>query len=315
MNKYQIELSVILVCYNQEKYIAQAIESILMQKVDFKYDIIIADDHSTDSTLNIIQEYANQYPELIKIIPKEQNLGVTKNYKRAFQSTNSKYIAILEGDDYWTSPLKLQTQFDFLELHRECSVCSHKFLLFTELYDDGHINKLSYNIKSKATRIELKTAQDLIKDNFIGNFSTCMYRKDIIDKIPQELFDMQVYDWMYNIVTAQYGLVGYINEIMSVYRQHKQGVWSGKLSKEKLKITLSLIDEYNKFLKYEYNAEFTELKTRLQVVNIKSLKSINYNMFKHILKLCIPKLLKKIYRLVVPPVFILFIKFLKQKNY
>ena len=101
--------------YNHEKYIAQAIESVLEQKTNFPYRLIIADDHSTDGTPGICAEYARKYPETILCILQDLNYGIIRNYECAFNTCTAKYIAILEGDDYWIDSLKLQKQLSILE--------------------------------------------------------------------------------------------------------------------------------------------------------------------------------------------------------
>ena len=118
----KIMVSICCITYNQEQYIAQTIESFLMQKVDFKYEILINDDASTDRTADIIREYEKKYPDIIKPIYQSINQysrGITNpsgafNYPRA----SGKYIAMCEGDDYWTDIYKLKKQVDFLENHK-----------------------------------------------------------------------------------------------------------------------------------------------------------------------------------------------------
>src|SRR5256885_224442 len=101
---YKYKLSVLVTVYNHEKYIAEALDSILNQKVNFEFEIVIADDVSTDSTKSIIEKYAKEHPHRnIRILKSEKNLGITKNLQRGLQSCQGEYIAILEGDDYWIS--------------------------------------------------------------------------------------------------------------------------------------------------------------------------------------------------------------------
>src|SRR5690554_1887156 len=120
-----IMVSVVMPTYNHEKYIRQAIEGVLMQISDFLFELIIVEDCSTDNTKNIALEYASQYPGKINVLTSEKNLGITKNYLRSVEGINGKYIAVCEGDDYWTDPLKLQKQVDFMEANPDCSMCFH----------------------------------------------------------------------------------------------------------------------------------------------------------------------------------------------
>jgi len=119
-------LSIVTITYNHEPFIAKTIEGVLMQQVNFPIEFIIAEDCSTDGTRAICQQYADQYPELIRLITSESNVGAIANERRAMQAARGKYIAFCEGDDYWTDPLKLQKQVDFLESHPDYSVTFHR---------------------------------------------------------------------------------------------------------------------------------------------------------------------------------------------
>lgn len=119
----EIMVSVNMGTYNQAKYIRQAIESVLMQKVNFKYEIVIGDDASTDGTREIVMEYAEKYPDIIVPLCQKKNVGIVKNGLCRKRHLSGKYIATLEGDDFWTDENKLQTQIDFLETHPEYSLC------------------------------------------------------------------------------------------------------------------------------------------------------------------------------------------------
>ncbi|EKN62793.1 glycosyltransferase [Schinkia azotoformans] len=253
-----IKLSVLLVTYNHEKYIKEAMDSILLQQLDYDYEIVVADDCSTDDTLNIIKEYKKQYPDKIRILDGEKNLGITKNYKRGFNACKGEYIAVLEGDDYWTSPQKLNKQVNVLDNNKNCVLAFNRFTVMD-------VGTKRYNIQPWPSQepFQLVTVTDLVRDNFIGNFSTCVYRADIIRKLDDSLFEFTVYDWMLNIVVAQFGLIAYVPEVMSVYRLHSSGTWSNKNQVEKIQDTIKLIDEYNAYLNYVYNLEFTEHKNRL----------------------------------------------------
>src|SRR5712692_739118 len=112
------KLSVLLITYNHEKYIRQALDGVMMQKTDFDFEIVVADDHSLDSTIAIIEEYQADNHN-IRVLPSERNVGITRNYQRGFGACRGEYIAVLEGDDFWISPTKLRTLVAFLEQHPE----------------------------------------------------------------------------------------------------------------------------------------------------------------------------------------------------
>lgn len=123
MKNDEIMVTVSMAAYNHEKYVRQAIESVLMQKVNFKYEILITDDASTDGTSAIIKEYEERYPDIIHAMCRKKNIGVMKNVNYRHGHALGKYCAILECDDYWTDQNKLQKQIDFLEAHTDYSAC------------------------------------------------------------------------------------------------------------------------------------------------------------------------------------------------
>ena len=135
-------LSILSITYNHEKFIAQAIESWLMQKTDFEFEIVIGEDCSTDNTLQIIKEYQKEHPDLIKVITSEQNVGMQANFIRTYEACQGKYIALCEGDDYWTDPLKLQKQVDFLEENENYFITGHK----AKIIDDGILKEEEYYV-------------------------------------------------------------------------------------------------------------------------------------------------------------------------
>jgi len=260
-----MKISVIVTSYNHEKYIKQCIESILMQKGDFELEIIIGDDFSKDNTTKILKYYEKEYSDIICLLPSKKNMGVTKNLKRCLKKVKGEYVAICEGDDYWTDIYKLDKQSKFLKEKKDYALCFNSFLMYYENQD-----KKNYVFQEKLTK-KTYTTKDLILENFIGNFSCCMYKKDIIKKLPDDLYDIFTVDWMFNIACSEHGKIGFIKDTMSVYRIHENGLWSGKKSSKKYVEMLELIDIYNKFFSYKYNAEFEEHKKLLKM---------NFNKFK-----------------------------------
>lgn len=120
-------VSVAMITYNHEKYISEALDSVLMQKVDFEYEIVIGDDCSLDNTKAIILEYQKKYPNIIRVLQREKNMGVTNNFYDVLKSCKGQYIATLEGDDYWTDKNKLQRQINYMEANEQCAGVAHKY--------------------------------------------------------------------------------------------------------------------------------------------------------------------------------------------
>ena len=132
LGKNAIDVSVIMLTYNHEDYIAQAIESVLMQETSLRYELIIGDDASTDRTPEIVREYARKYPDIIRAVLREKNLGANRNYLNIVSKQFGRYTATLEGDDFWIDPQKMQKQYDFLEAHSEYIGCCSKCLVVNE---------------------------------------------------------------------------------------------------------------------------------------------------------------------------------------
>ncbi len=213
-----ILVSVCMITYNHESYIAEAIEGVLLQQVNFSLELLISDDCSTDQTKAICIAYQQKHPDIIRLIDREQNLGMNMNFIDTLQRCNGKYIALCEGDDYWTAPDKLQKQIDFLEKNQEFSICFHRAKL---VYDVDH--QLVYpNINAK-TSIET-TIYDLAKENFIHTPS-CVFRNRGFD-FPSWIYTAFPPDWIVHLFNARYGKIHFIKEELCAYRIHAGGVLS-----------------------------------------------------------------------------------------
>jgi len=265
-NPYKI--SVLLLTYNHEKYIQQALDALFYQLITETIELVIADDASSDSTVEIIKEYEGKDDRFcFKYLNNTKNMGVTKNYQRGFKACSGKYVAVLEGDDYWISPYKLQRQMDFLDNHWECSLCSVNYFIFEE----DHCN--FYPRSRIGDKHRLISARDLIMDNLVGNFSTCMYRKSALDYLPIRLFEIESYDWIVNICIAQTSMIGFLEQPMSVYRLHSKGVWSKTSALQKLRKQQELIIDYDILTNHVFQMEFellsNQLKQRIFITKLK----------------------------------------------
>lgn len=248
-----IKISVIVTTYNHEKYISQCLESIIEQKGDFSMEIIVGDDCSTDNTRAIAQEFQDKYPGLVSLLPPEPNLGITKNLKRCLDACSGEYIAICEGDDYWTDEYKLQKQKNFLVSHQDYAMCFSAIMIYYE-----HRNRYEPHHGQLLFDKNTLKPEDLIEQNHIGNFSCCMYRTTIIRLLPPTIYDIFTVDWMFNIACSRLGKVGFIRDWMSVYRIHSRGAWSGRNEIDKLRELRQLINVYDKFYNYEYTLTFSK---------------------------------------------------------
>jgi glycosyltransferase involved in cell wall biosynthesis len=202
-------VSICIFTYNHEKFIAQCIESVLMQKTNFNFEIILGEDYSTDNTRSICTEYTKKYPEKVRLLDRGKNLGMCENVFDTLRNANGDYLAILDGDDYWIHPFKLQMQFDFLELHWDKNLVFHQTIIIDEL--SGEVNLFVKEEKSTFCLNE-------IIGSWIMATGAMFFRKSAMD-YPEFLSHTHNFDLAIQLIVNREGSkTGYLNEIMSVYR-------------------------------------------------------------------------------------------------
>ncbi|MEM9923097.1 MAG: glycosyltransferase [Cyanobacteria bacterium P01_D01_bin.50] len=246
--KNNIKVSVSLITFNHEKFIAQAIESILNQKVNFNYEIVIGEDFSRDKTREIVINYQKQFPDKIRLILPEKNLGCygQKIFVKTLQACRGEYIALLDGDDYWTFPYKLQQQVDFLDNHPECTICFHDV---TIIFEDKAKLPRRYNDFEPSQFSDL---ENILKSNFIPTCST-LYRRGLFSEFPDWYYDTVCGDWVLHILNARHGKIGYINKSMGIYRVHRNGLFSSMRKIQQLQEVSKCYEFLNEYLNFEYN--------------------------------------------------------------
>lgn len=258
--KKRITVNVGVLAYNHENYIVDCLNSIIKQKGDFNLNIIICEDKSDDATAGIIEAYINnvETPENVtfQFLKSEENLGMVKNLKRLLEAcSQSKYTALMDGDDYWDDEYKLQTHIEFMESHPQCSMSFDDLIFFDEKNNNYNFYNIQQQIKG-----DILTTSDITSINFIANISCCFYYSSYFNQIPKEFFEMFVGDWMLNIQFSLFGEIGHVQKAMTVYRRNEHGIWNGMDDDHKNKKTIELIDAYNKFLNYSYNEEFSNIR-------------------------------------------------------
>jgi glycosyltransferase involved in cell wall biosynthesis len=252
MTKEYPRVSVQLVTYNHEKYIERALRGAIMQQTNFRYEIVISDDLSSDRTRDIIYHFKKRYPDLIRLCMPDRKLGMIENFLHTMKNCiNTEYIALLDGDDYWIHPSKLQIQVNYLNKHRHCSMCFHNVLIHNE-----HKNNLYVANTHKIKKIS--TLADLIPFNFITT-SSVMFRKNSINGLTDLMPQLPFYDWWSYIFSARNGTIGYIDTVMGAYRVHHGGAWtqagreSIKTTIKKLKADVRFYNFINTHLDYKYD--------------------------------------------------------------
>lgn len=234
--------------YNHGKFIAQAIESVLAQKTDFEFRLIIGDDCSTDDTQAIVSDYARRHPGRIETLFHPERLGVAHRDRvgvKLLRLCKAKYVSMLDGDDYWTSPYKLQKQVDFLEARPEFSMCFHDASV---IYQDG--SEPTRNM-CRPDQKEVTTLEDLLAGNFIPTCSV-LFRGALLAELPDWFFDMPTGDWPLNVLNAERGKVGYINEVMAAYRVHRGGYWSTQDYFTCMEKEMKIFEAFNRHFNYRY---------------------------------------------------------------
>ena len=221
-NRESLMVTIRCLTYNHEPYIRQCLEGFVMQKTNFRFEAIVHDDASTDGTATIIREYAERYPDIIRPIYETENQyskhdGSIRRIMDAH--THGKYVALCEGDDYWTDPLKLQKQVDFLESHPDYVMCSHRFDLY---WQERGAAEEGPDKDFKGGDYDL---QNLIGGKWLTQTLTVMYRRSALDLKRYASYSMSMdIILLYELLRQGKGYC--FPEAMGVYRLHGGGVWS-----------------------------------------------------------------------------------------
>jgi glycosyltransferase involved in cell wall biosynthesis len=271
-----------MLSYNHEKYIAQAIEGVLMQQTSFSYKIYLGEDCSKDNTRNICIEYANKYPDKISLYLNEKN-DIKKNSRTIYSAcftSGAKYIAMIEGDDYWTDPLKLQKQIDALEANPNCSICFHAVNV---VYSDGSQPPVVSGEKQK----QITTFEDLTFCNYINTVSS-VYRNNLIKSIPAWFDEHPAGDWSLFLTMAQFGDVYYIDEPMAVYRINSSSSWANQQVIARLQKMILMLDIFEKNFDSKYIPYFRKSKSyySMEISSIYHAESKKMKEFIYFYKAC-----------------------------
>lgn len=247
-----MKVSVTIITYNQSKFIRKAIDSALAQQTSFPFEILVGDDCSTDGTQEIIREYEQQYPGKVIAVFHPRNLGKNGgiNFLETLKRTKGEYYALMDGDDYWTDPLKLQKQADYLDAHPIYSTVFHNALI---TYEDGTASHLLNGLIMKP----FYTVDDLIGEEevwFMATSST-MYR-NTIKEYPRWFRESSSGDIPRLILKAKLGPIGYIPDVMSVYRKNRGGAsyTDNYYDKTFLYNRIEMYRNINRELDYKYDA-------------------------------------------------------------
>lgn len=211
MSKYTV--SIFMLTYNQEQFIVQTIESVLMQQTNFSCQLVIGEDCSIDTTRQICESYAQQFPDKIKLLaPLEKNIGLIANYMRTIKECDGKYVAICDGDDYWIDPYKLQKQVDFLENNSDYAIVYSRV---RKLFPDGTFKESTHIPQKTSTSFE-----DLIFENYIPSV-TALFKniQEHQNQLPNWILSFPYGDWPTYLWTIKKGgKIHFLDEVTAVYR-------------------------------------------------------------------------------------------------
>jgi len=235
----KVLVSVCIMAYNHEKYIAESLDSALMQHTNFPFEIILGEDESSDGTRDICIKYANKYSDKIKLFLRERKNVLyfngrptgRYNFLANLKEASGKYIALLDGDDYWTDPYKLQKQVDFFESHPDVAGCFHDVVSVDE-------NRKVINENYYLSKKSLYNQYDcVISMGAAYATASLMSRSLVFKKLPQ-WFLKTVSDYTIDLLITEYGHLAHIKENMGAYRIHKGGIWQGNKPHQNLEQTV-----------------------------------------------------------------------------
>lgn len=262
MNKPLV--SIFCVSFNHEKFIAQALDGFLMQQTKFDFEIVISDDCSTDNTRAVIEKYKENYPNLFRDVSPKKNLGMQRNWMHTLSTCAGTYIALCEGDDYWTDPNKLQKQVDFMQKHKDCALTYHP----VEVIDQGGVNR-TYPYDNP---VHNASTIDVIKSHFIPTCSV-MLVADSIKKLPSWIAKARSFDIALEMIVSLFGKIAYISDLMAVYRQHMGGISKSKVHQHKGALSqLFILQKFNIYTHYSFN---DSIRTKMKKITSYHLKLRN----------------------------------------
>ena len=267
----EIAVSIFCNTYNHGAFIRDALEGFVSQKTNFSFEVLVHDDASTDNTADIIREYEEKYPDIIKPIYQTENqyskgIKITREFQ--YPRVKGKYVAYCEGDDYWIDPLKLQKQFDALEKHPEVDICAHASR-GVEPFSKKVLFEMAPKNKKDFTIIPV---EDVILEggNSYVATSALFCRRRLIEETP-EFRRIHTYDYTMQIWGALRGGMIYFGEVMSEYRTHVPGSWTERIWADKEKRvahcnrTLNMLEQLDKETDYKYTETIKERRFRTEI--------------------------------------------------
>lgn len=260
-----MKVSVSITTYNHEPFVAQALDSVLIQETDFDYEVLVGEDDSSDRTREIVRTYKEKYPDRIRLFLNDRENVIyidgrptgRWNFINNLKHARGQYVALLEGDDYWTSPHKLQKQADFLDAHPACTLCFHPV---RKVWVDENRQKLF----APTPRQAVYTLEDLLERNFVATCSV-LFRGGLFDEFPNWFWDMPAGDLPLHVLNAQHGDIGCLDDVMAVHRIHSGGMWSPRQAADRLQGRITILETLRGHLGPAYEPRINRVLARLHI--------------------------------------------------
>lgn len=247
-------VSVAMITYQHERFIGEAIESVLSQRTQFPIELVIGEDCSSDRTRQIVLDCQARDPRRIRVLTRTKNIGLQRNFLETFRACRGKYVALLEGDDVWIDPNKLQLQIDYLESHPECAGAAHNAMRFDEA-THRDIAPCCFDTP------ETLTVADFLPMNRVPTCSV-VFRREAIGALPEWMEGMPACDWILHILITRRGVMHYDDRIMGRYRVHSNGAWSGKSRASQLAADLIIYENLLQEMGEQYSAAIRRQMSR-----------------------------------------------------
>lgn len=215
-----VKVSVAMITYKHASFITQALDSVLEQEAPFDFEVVVGDDASPDETPAILQEYASQYPEKIQLTLRTRNVGMHQNLEETLGACRGDYVALLEGDDYWTSPHKLARQAAFMDANPSIALSFHP----VDILHEASVHVEVPDLQGAPAEVKFER---LVSGNCISTCSV-MFRRSLFTGYPDWFYGLKMADWPLFILLASLGDVRSLPYNMAAYRVHTGGVWSTK---------------------------------------------------------------------------------------
>jgi len=215
-----VKVSVLIKAYNHERFIARAVDSVLAQHTDFPFEIIVGEDCSTDGTRDVLLGLRDRHPDRIRLLFRARNLGNIRNLTDTLGACRGAYVALLDGDDFWTSANKLQTQAAYLDANPSFSSCAHNALMVDESAQSALGPYCPWQ-QSRAITLRRMLISDPVPT------SSVMFRRGLFGEFPRWYYTVMMGDWPLHVLNLAHGDMWYDGSVSACHRVHSGGLWSG----------------------------------------------------------------------------------------